>query len=170
MRKHDYDESDFDWLPKQYRQIHGPAPHHGDIALAASLLAGAKRPVVVAGGGLVRSGGVEAARQIVTLLDCPALATQMGIGSIPPSMPQFIGHGGIIGSDAVATALKEADVVLAVGCRFSSWLWDEKGPLVRGETKLIHIDSDACVLGENVRAEVAIHADAGIAEIGRAHV
>ena len=163
MRKHDYEDSEFDWMPKQYRQTSGPAPHNGDIDLAASLLAGAKRPVVIAGGGLGRSGGVEAARQIVTLLDSPALATQMGIGAFLPSMPQFIGHGGIVGSDAVVAALREADVVLAIGCRFSSWLWDEKGPLVRGETRLIHIDSDAGVLGDNARAEVAIHADAGFA-------
>lgn len=160
VRKHDYEESEFEWKPKQYRQTAGPTPQDGDIELAASLLAAAKRPVVIAGGGLARSGGVDALRRIVEILDCPALTTQMGIGSILPSVPQFIGHGGIIGSDAVSMALKEADVVLAIGCRFSSWLWDEHGPLVRGATKLIHIDSDPQVLGEAVRADVALHADA----------
>jgi len=161
MRKHDYDESDFDWTPQQYRALSGPSSRMDDIERAASLLSQAKRPVMIAGGGLARSGGVEAFRKLAEILDAPVVVTQMGVGAVLPSSPQFIGQGGIIGSDAVSAALKEADVVLAVGCRFSSWLWDEKGPLVRGDTKLIHIDSDAGVLGENVRAEIAIHADAG---------
>lgn len=163
VRTHEYEDSEFDWAPEHYRLLSGPTPSAEQIERAAELLAKAKRPALIAGGGLARSQGVEAFRNLAETLDAPVVMTQMGIGVVAPTARQFIGHGGIIGGEAVAVALREADVALAVGCRFSSWLWDEHGPLVRGATKLVHIDSDAGVLGDNVRAHVAIHADAGAA-------
>jgi acetolactate synthase-1/2/3 large subunit len=86
----------------------------------------------------------------------------MGIGAIDSTSPEFIGHGGVIGGPAVIRAMREADVVLAVGVRFSSWMWDGHAPAVRGgeAQRLIHVDADQSVLGRLVPAEVAIVGDA----------
>ncbi|WP_183311687.1 hypothetical protein [Devosia subaequoris] len=73
-------------------------------------------------------------------LGAPATATQMGLGAIPSSHGNFIGHGGVIGGDAVNDALTEADLVLAVGCRFSSWLWDAGAPALASNCKVIQVD------------------------------
>ncbi len=89
---------------------------------AAGLLAGARRPLVVAGGGAVDAAAEV--RALVDRLDAPGLTTQMGIGTLAGEDPHLVGQGGLVFGESVARALREADVVLAVGCRFSSWLWE----------------------------------------------
>ena len=73
----------------------------------------------------------------------------------------FIGHGGIIAGDAVRHAFERADVVLSVGCRWSSWMWDERGALARRHHRVININIDPSALGQAVVHEVAMQADAG---------
>jgi acetolactate synthase-1/2/3 large subunit len=91
-----------------------------------------ERPLVIAGGGVARSGTAGEVRELVERLGAAATCTQMGIGCIPSDHPQFIGHGGVIGGPAVIRALEEADVVISIGCRWSSWLWDGDRPAARG--------------------------------------
>ena len=78
---------------------------------------------------LRRRGGV---RELAALLGAPVVPTQMALGVIATDSPFFVGHGGLIGGPAVLAAIEQADVVLSVGCRYSSWMWDEIGALVRG--------------------------------------
>lgn len=59
------------------------------------------------------------------------------LGAVASDSPHFIGHGGLIAGPALRQAFEQADVVLALGCRFSSWMWDERGPLVRREQALV---------------------------------
>jgi len=112
------------------------------IEKAAVLLAEAKRPLLIAGGGVIQAEATPEFRSIMTMLRAPATATQMGIGVVPTDSPFFIGHAGIVGGPAVVRAMKEADVVLAVGCRFSSWMWENGQPIVKGwpYQDLIQID------------------------------
>jgi acetolactate synthase-1/2/3 large subunit len=86
----------------------------------------------------------------------------MAVGVVASDSPGFIGQGGIIGGEAVLEAFARADVVLAVGCRFSSWLWDERGPLVRPPQRLVNINLDGSALGA-VPHDVALQADACLA-------
>jgi acetolactate synthase-1/2/3 large subunit len=67
-----------------------------------------------------------------------------------------------LGGKAIVRALTEADVVLVVGCRLTSWMWDGKGPLVRGwpTQKVIHVDISPSVIGKNTLVEVGIEGDA----------
>lgn len=157
---HDYDEALFEIPPASYRTMERPRAARQSVEDAAALLAGASRPVLLAGGGVVASNGGAVFRDLMNLVKAPATATQMGIGVVPSSSPYFIGHGGIIGGDAITMALKEADVILAVGCRFSSWLWDENGALTNNGAKLININIDPAGMGGNARHSVAIWADA----------
>ncbi len=79
------------------------------------------------------------------------------------SSPHFIGHGGVIAGEAIKTAFAEADVILNVGCRYSSWIGDELGPLARRHHRLINISIDSSSLGAPALHEVAMVADASLA-------
>ncbi|HET6506086.1 MAG TPA: thiamine pyrophosphate-binding protein [Baekduia sp.] len=131
-----------------------PASDVGAIARAADLLAGARRPLVIAGGGVARAQAEDEVRA----LGLPTTATQMGLGVVSTEDPRFFGHGGLIGGDAVLRAVREADVVLAVGCRLSSWWWEGSAPPIAGA--LIHVDVDPQAIGRLVTPEVGIVADA----------
>ncbi|SOC82336.1 acetolactate synthase-1/2/3 large subunit [Ensifer adhaerens] len=156
----DFDEKDFDITPEAYRPTDPPRAAKTAIGKAAEMLATAKRPVLIAGGGVVSSGGGERFRELMELMKAPAIATQMGIGVVPSDCEYFIGQGGIIGGDAIPLALKQADVVLAVGCRFSSWLWDEQGALTNHGAAVINVNIDPMSLGANTPHALGIWADA----------
>ncbi len=147
-------------LPDAPRVAPRPRPSAEDVARAAALLAAARRPLIVAGGGVVTSGAETPLRALAARLDAPVIPTQMGIGAVSTDSPHFIGHGGIIAGESIPEAFARADVVLAVGCRFSSWLWDERGPLARPPSRVINVNTDAAALAGPVASEVTIQADA----------
>ena len=130
------------------------------VARAVQLLAGAERPLLIAGGGVLRSEAAAEFRGVAQELGAVATATQMGLGAVDSSDPGFIGHGGVIGGAAVVRAMAEADVVLAVGCRWSSWMWDHGEPAVVGAQHVIQVDIDPTMLGRRMATSVPIHGDA----------
>jgi acetolactate synthase-1/2/3 large subunit len=153
-----YAEAAFDAGARGRRRLPQADPHA--VREAAAMLAGARRPLLIAGGGVMHANAGAEFVQLARRLGAPATATQMGLGAIPSDHPNFIGHGGVIGGDAIITALAEADVVLAVGCRFSSWLWNKGTAAFSTDSRLIHIDIDEECLGRNVPAALPIQADA----------
>ncbi|WP_462413441.1 thiamine pyrophosphate-binding protein [Neobacillus sp. Marseille-QA0830] len=159
MNSVEIDESLLDIKPEKYRVVDRPRGDAQQIMAAAELLSKAERPVLLAGGGVVKSEAAEEFRSIAKLLDAPATASQMGAGVV--SSEEFIGTSGIIGGHVIPIALREADVVLIVGCRLSSWLWDGEGPLVRGwpKQKVIHIDISPSIIGKNTLIDVGIQGD-----------
>ncbi|MCY1664604.1 thiamine pyrophosphate-binding protein [Rhizobium sp. SL86] len=159
----EFDEQAFALKPEHYRSLEGPRAPAGQIARAADMLATAKRPLLVAGGGVVSANAGDLFRMLLDLVRTPALTTQMGIGTVPSNSPYFIGQGGIIGGDAIQTAFKDADLILAIGCRFSSWLWDDGGALSKGDAELININIDPMSLGANTPHALGIWADAASA-------
>jgi thiamine pyrophosphate-dependent acetolactate synthase large subunit-like protein len=134
------------------------------IAHAAALLDGARRPLVIAGGGAVASGAAAPVRALAHRLDAAALVTQMGIGTFSDDDPSLVGQGGVVFGESVMRALTEADVVIAIGCRFSSWLWDGMAPAGAGDPdrRLIHLDADPTVIGRLYPAAVALAGDARV--------
>jgi acetolactate synthase-1/2/3 large subunit len=149
--------------PSQYRPTAGPRPAPQLVQAACDLLRKARRPLIVAGGGVVASGAEARTRDLAQRLNAPVVATQMALGVVATDSAHFVGHGGIIGGDALHAAVSDADVVLAVGCRFSSWMWDERGPLAGARQRLININIDPLALGAPALHEVAIQADADLA-------
>lgn len=135
------------------------------ITHAAQLLEAAERPLLIAGGGVALADAGEAFRALALHLGAAGTATQMGLGAVSTASPAFFGHGGIIGGEAVGRALAEADVVLAVGCRFSSWTWAGSAPFARGwpEQELIQVDVDPLAVGRARPVSVGIVADAAVA-------
>jgi acetolactate synthase-1/2/3 large subunit len=159
----DFAEDELNIAPERYRAIARPRPAPDAIVNAARLLRRARRPLIVAGGGVVASGAQERVCLLAERLRAPVVPTQMALGVVASDSPYFIGHGGLIGGEAVHSAFSRADVVLAVGCRFSSWMWDDRGPLVRRQHKLVNINIDPAALGAPAPHEVALQADADLA-------
>lgn len=157
----EYAWGELDAPPEAYRSVSRPVPAAADLRAAADLLAAARRPVLIAGGGVVRAGGALAFRALVEGLGAPAMTTQMGIGVVPTDCPGFIGQGGLVGGPAVLRALREADLLLAAGCRFSSYMWTAGPPrwTEAPTRKLIHIDIDPQTLGQNVPLTLGLQAD-----------
>ena len=150
---------EFDVEPSRYRALERPRPSAD--AAAAQLLRRARRPLIVAGGGVVHAGADARVRELAARSSAPIIPTQMALGVVASDHASFIGHGGLIAGDAVREAFAGADVIVAIGCRFSSWMWDERGPFARREHTLININLDPSALGSPALHAVAMQADAG---------
>lgn len=134
------------------------------IARAAELLRTAERPVIVAGGGCQRSAGAaEALRELAELVDVPVATTLTAKGILPESHRLSLGPVGRSGTDAAAETTRSADVVIAIGARFSdnhtsNW---RKGLVYDVPvTKIVQVNIDDSEIGRNYPVEVGIVADA----------
>ena len=140
------------------------------IREAVELLAGAKRPVVYAGGGVVNSGvrASELLARLVRKLNLPCTNTLMGLGTFPASDPRFLGMLGMHGTYEANLAMYSCDVMLNIGARFDDRVTgrlEEFSP----RSKKIHIDIDASSINKNVLVDIPIVGDAAevLAEILR---
>ena len=135
-------------------------PSASQIEAAAEMLLDAERPLLIGGGGVARSMSAEAFRQIAECLDAPATATQMGLGAISTASANFIGHGGVIGGEAVVRVIRTP--CRAASAAASSWLWNEKGPMIRPGQRVIQIDVDPGAIGRLVPVQLGLLGDAAI--------
>jgi acetolactate synthase-1/2/3 large subunit len=158
---HAFAADEFELAPRRYRATLPPRPAVAAVESAVDLLRNADRPLIVGGGGVVAAGAAPLLRELAHRLKAPVVPTQMALGIVPSNSPHFIGHGGIIAGDAVRHAFERADVILSVGCRWSSWMWDAQGALARRHHQLININIDPSALGQPALHEVAMQADAG---------
>jgi len=129
------------------------APEH--IEAAVRLLAGAARPIVIAGGGARRAGA--ALRRVVESLDCPLVTTAAGKGVLPENHSCSLGAA--LPYRTVQTLIEDADVVLAVGTELSETdLYFSMKLALKG--RLIRIDIDPVKLADHYGAEVPVWGDA----------
>lgn len=134
-------------------------PHPLQVKKAVDLLVQAERPIILAGGGVISSGASQELAAIAELLLAPVSTTLMGKGCIPETHLLATGIIGMHGTIASNRLVQEADVLLAVGVRFSDRTTgkiDEFCP----DVKIIHIDIDSAEIGKNVQIDVPIVADA----------
>jgi acetolactate synthase I/II/III large subunit len=132
-------------------------PDREAVRRAVELLSSAKKPFIWAGGGIIAA---EAAKELTALaekLGAPVATTAEGKGAMPENHPLALG-GAYYGFGAARWAATEADVILAVGTRFT---WQMRpGTAPNPNQRLIHLDVDPEVIGKNFPAEVAVVADA----------
>ncbi|MDQ2673952.1 MAG: thiamine pyrophosphate-binding protein [Chloroflexota bacterium] len=140
-----------------------PRPDADAIERAARLLAGAKRPVIVAGGGVITAQGIGELRALAERLGAPVVTTWNGKGAIDEThrlAGQTIGDtGSTIGNELSSSA----DVILSVGCRFVDWSassWRRGVTFAIPPTKLIQLEIDEREIGKNYPAEVPLIGDA----------
>jgi acetolactate synthase-1/2/3 large subunit len=136
-------------------------PDLGKISEAANLLAEAEYPLVLAGGGVIISNASNELMQMSDLLIAPVATTFMGKGAFPEGHPLSLGSIGMHGNPAANRLMGEADVLLAVGTRFSDRATANLDTFAPNAKK-IHIDVDAAEIGKNIEVDVPIVGDAKI--------
>jgi len=159
-RDYFYGDADYAIYPSE-NVPRGAGPEEA-VARAAELLAGASYPVVLAGGGVSDSRGLEEARQLAERLTAPVVNTYLHNDSFPSDHPLAVGPIGYCGSKAAMRTIAKADVVLALGSRLGPFgtlpqydmtYWPE------GAT-IIQVDADHKQLGLARRVDLPICADA----------
>ncbi len=130
------------------------------IAEAVRLMAGAKKPVIYSGGGVINSGpeASELLRELVELTGFPITSTLMGLGAYPASGENWLGMLGMHGTYEANMVMHGCDVMVCVGARFDDRITgrlDAFSP----NSKKIHIDIDPSSIGKNVSVDVPIIGD-----------
>src|SRR6266403_2058769 len=155
--------AEFDWEasapqlpPKRQRSNHDPV----EFDRAVELLNSAKRPLILAGHGIMVSGAMRAFEQFVRAGNYPVAMTLLGIGCFPASDPLNLGMMGMHGEAWVNNAIQEADLLIAVGMRFDDRVTGDLRVYARNAKK-IHIEVDRAEINKNVKVDAAIIGDAG---------
>src|SRR5215208_5200387 len=155
--------ADFDWdaaAPQMrgYRPDHRPAS--ADYERAAALIREAKRPVILAGRGIMLSGAMARVQDFAERTETPLAMTLLGLGGVPASHPLNLGMMGMHGEAWVNTAIQEADLLLAFGMRFDDRVTGNLKTYAP-HAKKIHVDIDPAEINKNVKVDVALVGDLG---------
>ena len=136
--------------------------HIGQLKKAYRLLKNAKRPLILAGGG-VRIAKAEAKLlEFATKMNVPVTTTVMGKGVMPEDHPLFVGNCGMHGRYAANKAVTECDVLFSIGTRFNDRITGELDEFAP-KAKIVHVDIASASISRNVSVDVPVTADAKIA-------
>ncbi|MDD6482488.1 MAG: biosynthetic-type acetolactate synthase large subunit [Lachnospiraceae bacterium] len=136
--------------------------HVGQLKRAYKLLKTAKKPLILAGGGVNIS---RANKQLVDFAEAqkvPVVTTIMGKGDIPTNHPLYIGNCGMHGKYAANMAVSQCDVLFSIGTRFNDRITGDLNEFAPN-AKIVHIDVDTASISRNVVVDVPVVADAGVA-------
>ena len=131
-----------------------------DLDAAAELLNNAKKPLIIAGHGVAIADADETLRELCEKGNIPVAATLMGVSVMNSYHPNYIGAVGMHGNIAPNRMTQEADVIMAVGMRFSDRVTGE----IKGyapKAKIIHVEIDRSEINKNVKAHLPLRGDAG---------
>ncbi|MDR2359806.1 MAG: thiamine pyrophosphate-binding protein [Oscillospiraceae bacterium] len=131
-----------------------PEPASDLIGQVLQLIAAADRPLILSGGGVTFGDASVELRAFAESRGIPVAVTMPGLGSIPVTHPLYLGMTGVYGTERANAALRDADLIIAVGVRFSDRLALTSFP------PIIHIDIDRSELGKNTTPVLAVHSDA----------
>jgi acetolactate synthase-1/2/3 large subunit len=157
--------SAMDWYWPETVDLPGYHPvTHGDPALvrqAAELILGAERPVIYAGGGILKARAAEALRELAELCDLHVVTTLMARGAFPDDHRLALGMPGMHGNYTAVTTMQESDLLIALGSRFDDRVTGRLDGFAP-DAKVIHVDIDPAELGKVRRPDVGIVGDCRI--------
>ncbi len=133
-------------------------PDLTNVGKAVQLLRSAQRPIIMAGGGVILSGAFSELQALAELLMAPVVTTFKGKGAFPENHPLAMGPIGMHGHPEANKIILEADLIVAVGARFSDrsvGRFDEFGKGMN----IIHMDIDPAEIGKNKSVDIAIVGD-----------
>jgi len=139
-----------------------PAPQAGDVEDAVARLAAADRPVAILGGGAAGRRHDASLIKLVERLQLPVVTTWLRKNVFPNDSPLFCGSLGYGAVAATEDLVRQADVVLAIGCRFSEFT-SQRWTLLPPDATLIQVDIDPGVLGQYYVPDLGICADSATA-------
>ena len=144
--------------PRPYRPHPMLRVVESGLAQAAELIRNAKRPVILAGHGVMESGAMEQVRTLAERAQIPVGLTLLGIGGFPASHPLCLGMMGMHGEAWVNDAIQEADLLIACGMRFDDRVTGRLTEYAQ-KAKKIHIEVDPAEINKNVKVDVALVGD-----------
>jgi acetolactate synthase-1/2/3 large subunit len=153
---------EFDWdgsapkLPPKRQRINYDQK---EFDRAVELLNSAKRPLILAGHGIIVSGAMKAFEQFVRAGNYPVAMTLLGIGCFPAKDPLNLGMMGMHGEAWVNNAIQESDLLIAVGMRFDDRVTGDLRTYAKNARK-IHIEIDRAEINKNVLVDAALVGDA----------
>jgi acetolactate synthase-1/2/3 large subunit len=130
-----------------------------EIRKAAQLILAAERPVIYAGGGILKARAADALRELAELCDIHVVTTLMARGSFPDDHPLALGMPGMHGNYTAVTSLQRSDLLIALGSRFDDRVTG-RVPTFAPDARIIHVDIDPAELGKVRRPDVGIAGDA----------
>ena len=156
-----------DWVEFEYdkekalAQLHQPqcVPSDNAVQQAAQWLNEAQRPLILAGQGVMLSGAEKALLEVAERTNTPIATTLLGLSSIPTAHRLYMGNVGMHGHLAPNRMTQEADVILAVGMRFSDRVTGETSGYAP-KARIIHLDISPTEIGKTVRADLPLPGDA----------
>ena len=165
-------------LPKDIQTASGPAEypdhvdirgykinesvHIGQLKRAYKMLKNAKKPLILAGGGINIARANDKLLKFVETEDIPVVTTIMGKGAIPTKHALYVGNCGMHGKYAANMAVSECDVLFSIGTRFNDRITGDLNEFAPN-AKIVHIDIDTASISRNVVVDVPIVADANVA-------
>jgi acetolactate synthase-1/2/3 large subunit len=132
--------------------------HPLKIKEAAELICNASRPVIYAGGGILKARAAEALLGLAELTQIPVVTTLMARGAFPDDHPLCLGMPGMHGNYTAVTSMQESDLLIALGSRFDDRVTG-RVPTFAPHAKIIHVDIDPAELGKVRRPDVPIVGD-----------
>ena len=128
------------------------------IEQAADIINRAHRPFVYFGGGLIAAEAQEELLELAEKIDAPMGCSMMGLSGVPTDHPRFLGMQGMHGHYASSTAMHQADVVVALGCRFNDRVTGNRAKFAKN-SKIVHIDIDGAELNKTTTAACGLRGD-----------
>ena len=154
--------SAMDWYWPDSVDLPGYKPntrgHPKMIKQAAELICRSERPVIYAGGGILKARAAEALRELAEMTGIPVVTTLMARGAFPDDHELCLGMPGMHGNYTAVTSMQESDLLIALGSRFDDRVTG-KVPDFAPEAKIIHVDIDPAELGKVRRPDVPIVGD-----------
>lgn len=153
---------------KRVWHIVRPEPDRALLARAAEMIRRAKRPLIVAGGGVLYSEATEALAQFAAATGIPVGETQAGKSSLPFDHPQNLGAIGVTGTPGANIAARDADVVIAIGTRLSDFTTASKTAFQNPDVRFVNINVAEFDAFKHAGVPVVADARAAIEQLGAA--
>lgn len=133
-------------------------PNHHQLEKVAAAIKEAERPVILAGGGVVYSGGHEELLEFATRTEIPITTTLLGLGAFPSGNTLWMGMPGMHGTYTANQAIQQSDLLINIGARFDDRVTGRLDGFAP-HAKVVHIDIDPAEIGKNVQTEIPVVGD-----------
>ncbi|MDR0816390.1 MAG: biosynthetic-type acetolactate synthase large subunit [Desulfovibrio sp.] len=153
-------KTEFIWPDEIGMRSYNPTckPNVNQIRRTAEELASARRPVLLAGGGVIMSNAATELASLARKLRIPVTSTLMGLGAFPATEPLWLGMIGMHGSYAANLAINNADLLVCAGARFDDRVTGKLSAFAP-KARIVHIDIDPTSIRKNVEVDVPVVGD-----------
>ena len=162
----------FDWPEELFRKrvwhVPRPVPEPAALARAAELVRSARKPLIVAGGGVIYAEATEALRRFAEATDIPVSDTQAGKGSLPWDHPLAVGGVGATGSPVANALARDADVVLGIGTRYSDFTTASRTAFANPDVRFVNLNIASFDAAKHSGVSLVADARAGLEALRQA--